>query len=380
MFKLAAVIPTYNNPLTLQSVVDGVKSYCGYVIVVDDGSNKEGAEVANNLREIDLIRNTKNIGKGPSLAKGLKRALEMGFTHVVTIDADGQHFPEEIIKLSEAAEIEPEVLWVGSRDLGCENMPGKNTFANKFSNFWFRAETGINLSDTQSGYRVYPLRRLAGIVMFSGRYEWELEILVRAAWRGVMIKNIPVKVYYPPVDERVSHFKPFRDFARISVLNTVLVIIALLWWWPLRFFRWFNRENISNFIKDHFTESKESNFKIAASIGLGLFFGISPLWGYQMITAVAVAHLIKVNKVLTLVASNISIPPMIPFILYGSFAFGSLIWGEPISVIPADLTMEAISGSLKQYLTGSIAFAITAGITGMLITYLFLSIFRRVVK
>lgn len=99
-----------------------------------------------------------------------------------------------------------------------------------------------------------------------------------------------------------------------------------------------------------------------------------------MITAVAVAHLIKVNKVLTLVASNISIPPMIPFILYGSFAFGSLIWGEPISVIPADLTMEAISGSLKQYLTGSIAFAITAGITGMLITYLFLSIFRRVVK
>lgn len=133
------------------------------------------------------------------------------------------------------------------------------------------------------------MRRLAGIVMFSGRYEWELEILVRAAWRGVMIKNIPVKVYYPPVDERVSHFKPFRDFARISVLNTVLVIIALLWWWPLRFFRWFNRENISNFIKDHFTESKESNFKIAASIGLGLFFGISPLWGYQMITAVAVA-------------------------------------------------------------------------------------------
>lgn len=132
MFKLAAVIPTYNNPLTLQSVVDGVKSYCGYVIVVDDGSDKEGAEVANNLREIDLIRNTKNIGKGPSLAKGLKRALEMGFTHVVTIDADGQHFPEEIIKLSEAAEIEPEVLWVGSRDLAVKICQVKTLLQTSF--------------------------------------------------------------------------------------------------------------------------------------------------------------------------------------------------------------------------------------------------------
>jgi len=380
MFRLAAVIPTYNNPLTLHKVVEGVKRYCSYIIVIDDGSDKEGAEAAENISGIDLIRNSKNIGKGPSLGKGLKRAFDLGYTHVVTIDADGQHFPEDIINLASAAEKEPDVIWIGNRELGCENMPGKNTFANKFSNFWFWAETGVKLSDTQSGYRVYPLNRLAGIRVLSGRYEWELEILVRAVWRGIGVKNYPVKVYYPPAEMRVSHFKPFKDFARISLLNTILVFIALIWWWPLRFFKWFTKENITRFIKEHFTESKESNFKIAGSVGLGLFFGIVPLWGYQMITAVAVAHILKMNKVLTLVASNISIPPMIPFILYGSFVTGALILGEPLSVIPSNLSLDAITGSLRQYLIGSLVFATVAGTVGMSVLYMFLSIFRRVTK
>lgn len=380
MFRLAAVIPTYNNPLTLHKVVEGVKRYCSYIIVIDDGSDREGAEAAENISGIDLIRNSKNIGKGPSLGKGLKRASDLGYTHVVTIDADGQHFPEDIINLASAAEKEPGVIWIGNRELGCENMPGKNTFANKFSNFWFWAETGVKLSDTQSGYRVYPLNRLAGIRVLSGRYEWELEILVRAVWRGVGVKNYPVKVYYPPAEMRVSHFKPFKDFARISILNTILVFIALIWWWPLRFFKWFTKENITRFIKEHFTESKESNLKIAGSVGLGLFFGIVPLWGYQMITAVAVAHILKMNKVLTLVASNISIPPMIPFILYGSFVTGALILGEPLSVIPSNLSLDAITGSLRQYLIGSVVFATVAGTVGMSVLYMFLSIFRRVTK
>ncbi len=117
--------------------------------------------------------------------------------------------------------------------------------------------------------------------------------------------------------------------------------------------------------------------KIASSVGLGLFFGISPLWGYQMIAAVATAHLLKLNKVLTLVSSNISIPPMIPFILYGSFLAGSLILGEPLNVLPSELSLESISGSLKQYLIGSFAFAILAGLSGMFTAYIFLSIFRR---
>lgn len=377
MFRLAVIIPTYNNPLTLANVVEGVLKYSSDIIVVDDGSDIEGASVATQLKGVILIRHSKNRGKGPALSTGLRRARELGFSHALTFDADGQHFPEDIPGIVKAAEEEPHVLWIGSRELGCKNMPRKNTFANKFSNFWFRAETGINLSDTQSGLRIYPLEKLSSIRIISGRYEWELEIIVRAAWMGIDVRNYPIKVYYPPEGERVSHFKPIKDFTRISLLNTVLTFIALLWWWPLRFFKWFTKENIKKFIKNHITESKESNLKIASSVGLGLFFGISPLWGYQMIAAVATAHLLKLNKVLTLVSSNISIPPMIPFILYGSFLAGSLILGEPLNVLPSELSLESISGSLKQYLIGSFAFAILAGLSGMFTAYIFLSIFRR---
>ena len=201
--------------------------------------------------------------------------------------------------------------------------------------------------------------------------------MVRAVWMGIPVKNTPVKVYYPPEEERVSHFKPLLDFTRISILNSILVLIALIWWWPYKFFKWFTKENIKSFIKDHITESSDSNFKIAGSVGLGLFFGVSPLWGYQMITAVATAHLLKLNKVLTLVSSNISIPPMIPFTLYGSFYAGSLLLGESMKVIPSDLTFDAISGSLTQYLAGSIILAICVGFVGMVVTYTILKIFRR---
>ena len=377
MGEYVVVIPTFNNGSTLKEVLTGVMDVCGNVIVVNDGSCDNTYDILNQFDGIEVITHNKNRGKGAALNSGFRKAYDLGYKYAITIDSDGQHYPQEIKLLCDASLKEPETLWIGSRDFKSDNMPGKNSFANRFSNFWFKLETGITLEDTQSGFRLYPLERLKGIRTLSGRYEFELEIIVRAAWRNVVVKNIPVSVYYPPKEIRISHFKPFKDFARISILNTVLVFIALLWWWPLKFIKWFSRENIRNFIKKHITESKESNLHIAKSVGLGLFFGISPLWGYQMISAVAAAHLLKLNKVIVLVASNISIPPMIPFILYGSFAAGAFILGEPISFIPTQLNLNSISDSLVQYLTGSIAFATVAGIIGMIIAYILLTVFRK---
>ena len=377
MGEYVVVIPTFNNGSTLREVLTGVMDVCGNVIVVNDGSCDNTYDILNQFDGIEVITHNKNRGKGAALNSGFSKAYDLGYKYAITIDSDGQHYPQEIRFLCDASLKEPETLWIGSRDFKSDNMPGKNSFANRFSNFWFKVETGITLEDTQSGFRLYPLERLKGIRTLSGRYEFELEIIVRAAWQNVVVKNIPVSVYYPPKEIRISHFKPFKDFARISILNTVLVFIALLWWWPLKFIKWFSRENIRNFIKKHITESKESNLHIAKSVGLGLFFGISPLWGYQMIAAVAAAHLLKLNKVIVLVASNISIPPMIPFILYGSFAAGAFILGEPISFIPTQLNLNSISDSLVQYLTGSIAFATVTGIIGMIIAYILLTVFRK---
>lgn len=152
-------------------------------------------------------------------------------------------------------------------------MPGKNTFANKFSNFWFRLETGLKLEDTQSGYRLYPLRKMnVQSCWYTAKYEFELEAIVFAAWGDVAVKNIPIHVYYPPQAERVSHFRPFRDFTRISVLNTVLVLITCFWIVPRNLLRKLSWSNCKRFFTDHVLNTRESNLKIVLAIMLGILW------------------------------------------------------------------------------------------------------------
>ncbi len=229
--KTCVLMPTYNNGGTLRNVVERVLTYCPNVIVVNDGCTDNSAEILASFgNRITVVDYGCNRGKGYALKQGFKEAKAMGFDHVITIDSDGQHFPEDIPLFVEALEQHPCALIVGSRNLKQDNMPGKNTFANKFSNFWFRLQTWIDLPDTQTGYRLYPLKRLPRI--FSARYEAELSLLVFSAWRGTDLVPIKVNVFYPK--DRVTHFRPFWDFFRISVLNTVLCLVALVYGWPSR--------------------------------------------------------------------------------------------------------------------------------------------------
>jgi len=232
--KICVVMPTYNNGGTLRDVVERVLSFCTDVIVVNDGCTDNSDEILTSFGErITVVDYGHNRGKGYALKQGFKKAKNLGFNYALTIDSDGQHFPEDIPLFVEALEQHPDALIVGSRNLNQENMPGQNTFANKFSNFWFKIQTGISLPDTQTGYRLYPLRRLPKI--FSSRYEAELSLLVFSAWRGTDLIPIKVNVFYP--EDRVTHFRPFWDFFRISVLNTVLCVVALVYGWPSRLIR-----------------------------------------------------------------------------------------------------------------------------------------------
>ena len=134
---------------------------------------------------------------------------------------------------------------IGARNMDQASVPGKSSFGNKFSNFWFKVETGLSLSDTQSGYRLYPVALLKDIRFFTKKYEFEIEVLVRAAWKGIDVVQVPVKVFYPEKDKRVSHFRPFHDFSRISVLNTFLVTIAFVWIKPRDLFRSLKKKTLS---------------------------------------------------------------------------------------------------------------------------------------
>lgn len=231
--RLCVIIPTYNNVKTIGKVIADVLKRCGQVIVVDDGSTDGTSAVISSLSSrITIVAYQPNRGKGHALVAGFRKAKEMGFTHAITIDADGQHFADDIPVFINELENHRDAIVVGARNLTEENMPRGNTFANKFSNFWFRLQTGINLQDTQSGYRLYPISALRGLRFITSRYEAELELLVFSAWAGTPIVSVPVRVYYPPADERVSHFRPIYDFVRISILNTLLCVAALVYGYP----------------------------------------------------------------------------------------------------------------------------------------------------
>lgn len=239
--EVCAVIPTYQNAKTLLKVVADVHRVVDTVFVVDDGSNDGTAalldKATGNERPEKVLTHPKNCGKGAALKTGLTYARQQGFRYAVTVDADGQHRADDIPALLKAVEEEPDALAIGSRGLQHENMPVKSTFANRFSNFWFALQTLQRLPDTQSGLRVYPLRCLHGLRWMSARYEAELTLLVFSAWAGVKLLPVPVSVYYPPRDQRVTHFRPGRDFTRISVLNTLLCFLMVVYGWPRIFCR-----------------------------------------------------------------------------------------------------------------------------------------------
>ncbi|WP_419869581.1 DUF2062 domain-containing protein [Chryseobacterium sp. CT-SW4] len=357
--KICVLIPTYNNEKTLKRVIDGVWEYTENIIVINDGSTDSTAEILSGYREITVISLPNNKGKGNALKTGFRKAQELGFDYAITIDSDGQHYPDDIPVFVEALLHEKEdVLLIGNRNMSQDGIPKKSSFGNRFSNFWFWFETGIKLEDTQSGYRLYPLHKIPK-KYFTPKFEFEIEIIVRTAWKRIPVKNVPVKVLYDPA-ERVSHFRPFKDFTRISILNTILVIITLFYIAPRNFIHDFRKKSFKKFIKEDVLESDGSNRIKAFSIALGIFIGLSPLWGFHTLIVISLAVVLKLNKVLAFVASNISLPPFIPFIIAASLYLGSPFVHGNSNIFEHELDFELVKNNLVQYLIGSLILASTA--------------------
>jgi glycosyltransferase involved in cell wall biosynthesis len=377
--KCCVIIPTYNNHQTIQQVIKDVSVYTDQILVVNDGSTDNTAELIKEFKEINIVSYPKNKGKGYALRQGFKAAWEDGYEYAITIDSDGQHFATDLPNFVEAIDKNPNAIIIGNRNMEQDGIPGKSSFGNRFSNFWFKFETGIKMPDTQSGYRLYPLKPLSKMFFFTKKYEFEIEVIVRAAWKGVEVTDVPIQIYYAPIETRVSHFRPFRDFSRVSILNTFLVLYAILIVKPFEFIRKLNKKSVQEFFQTQITQNKEPNINITFAVMLGLFMGVAPVWGYQMLIAFGLAHLLKLNKVIVLVASNISIPPMIPVIIFASFRTGGLfIESDKLNIIYSKgLSLDLIKDNIVQYLTGSLVFGLILALTFGLITYILLLIFRK---
>lgn len=377
--KCCVIIPTYNNYKTLQKVIEGVLVYTENVIVVNDGSTDSTAEILINFPQIQQIQLSKNKGKGNALRQGFKQGDSLGYHFAITIDSDGQHFPEDIPAFIEALESEPnkDVLLIGARNMTQIGVPKKSSFGNKFSNFWFWVETGNRLQDTQSGFRLYPLFAMRNLKFYTNKFEFEIEAIVKAAWNDIEVKNIPIQVHYE-MENRVSHFRPFKDFTRISILNTWFVLVAFLYIKPRNLFRKLKKKGLKRFIMEDLLGSDDSVEKKSLSIALGVFIGLSPIWGFHTVTVIFLALLFNLNKMIAFAFSNVSLPPFIPLILYFSLKLGSWLIGEDfvLSMSEIDPSLELMK-YIKSYIVGSLALSVTAAITCGIVSYVFLMLFER---
>ena len=238
--RCCVLIPTYNNSATLKRVLGGVQDYTSNIIVINDGSTDKTSAILEEFEHLDVISLSMNKGKGNALKTGFDKAATLGYDYAISMDSDGQHFPDDLPVFIDALEArtpsDPELLVIGSRQMDDPSVPQKSSFGNRCSSFWFWVETGVKLQDTQCGYRLYPLRSINELELYTSRFELEIEVIVKAAWEGVEVKNLPVKVLYD-LNERVTHFKPFQDVARITLLNIWFVGVALFYILPRNIFR-----------------------------------------------------------------------------------------------------------------------------------------------
>jgi glycosyltransferase involved in cell wall biosynthesis len=227
--RYAIVIPAFNHGGQVRGVVEKTLRLGQPVIVVDDGSTDSTPQILASLSGPTVIRHKENLGKGASLITGFTAAARFA-DYAITIDADGQHDPEDIPVLIKTISEGQRPLVIGRR-LGMEQeqVPWTSLWGRKFSNFWVWASCGRWLSDSQSGFRAYPLPEALQLKTQSRRYQFEVEILVLAVWGGLPIREVPVRVLYGPDLERVSHFKPWLDFWRntrtFSRLMTTRVLL-----------------------------------------------------------------------------------------------------------------------------------------------------------
>jgi len=227
--RVIIVIPVYNHGATLRRVVEKVCQLHDSVMVVDDGSTDGGCETILDL-DVHRVRHPNNRGKGTAILSAVREAHKLGMTHVVTLDADGQHDPNDLHLFITAMHRSPRAIVVGKRNFETGYVPSGSRIGRRISNFWLWVQTGRLLGDTQSGYRGYPVSVLKALKLRERRYAFENEVLAKGAWAGIELHEVDISTFYPADEDRVSHFHLFHDNVRLSLLNARLTLRAMIPW------------------------------------------------------------------------------------------------------------------------------------------------------
>ncbi|MFH1260150.1 MAG: DUF2062 domain-containing protein [Elusimicrobiota bacterium] len=355
------VIPVFNNRETVRDVVVSSIAYIRNVLVIDDGSSD--VDLAGLLADlpVTVIRHPVNRGKGKAILTALRYIQKQGGRFMITIDADGQHYPRDLEKFKTISSQDPAVLLIGSRNFDTANVPPKSRFGRKLANFWILLETGIIVDDSQSGFRGYPVESIAQLNLSGSHYDFEVEVLVKAAWAGLKIKTIPVDVFYPLPEQRVTHFRHYLDNIRISLMHARLVmksllpfthrkeitkIISLSFWQILRHPVMF----LKKLLIEHSTPSG-----LAASAFVGIFLAVLPIFGLHSAAILYVTTKLHLNKIMALAIQNICIPPFVPMICVEIGYY--LRFGRWLTVISWETFGPQLPQRIMEWFLGSLIVA-----------------------
>ncbi len=351
------VIPVYNNTATIKPIVQKCLKYLDNVLVVDDGTTD--GDISELLKDcsITILQHKKNMGKGAAIQTALEHIKNRKGLSMITLDADGQHLPEDIQKFLNAIYDQPDALHIGVRDFNQSTIPDSSRFGRKFSNLWFKVETGQECKDTQSGFRAYPVDLISRLKLHGSFYDFEIEVIARAAWAGIPFNEVRISVVYDLPYKRVSHFKKFKDNLRISLMHTRLVGRRLL---PLphrQLIAGTNKSRISLllhpvvFFKTLLKENA-TPLGLAVSAAVGTIISLIPIMGLHTLAIIYVTSRLHLNKIMALGIQVLYSPPFVPFVCIEAGHY--LLNGSFITHLTLSQFMDQWQSYILDWILGSL--------------------------
>jgi glycosyltransferase involved in cell wall biosynthesis len=374
-------VPVYNNRETVRQVVAACRDNLSHVVVVDDGSTD--ADLVALLADLDVtvLQHTQNLGKGQAILTASRYIEAQGGQYMITIDADGQHLPQDLQKFLPLLQENDPAIIIGCRDFTVENVPASSRFGRSFANFWLLVETGKVVGDCQSGFRAYPVRYLNRMEFKAAHYDFEAEVLAKAAWGGLALTTVDIDVIYPKPEERVSSFKPFLDNLRLTGIHSMLVGRRML---PIRHQKLVERKSTLDVsllrhpgkVLRMLLKESATPEGLALSAAVGMFIAVLPILFMHSIVIFYFSMRFNLNKIVTLNVQHLAVPPFIPALCIEVGYY--LRHGSWLTDLSFATVFQQFSSRFFEWFLGSLVIAPLAALVAGVVMYVTAAVIKKV--